>query len=271
MMAREGGGGRLPHVQRPYTTLYYELHSAAPADAPALVFAHGAGGNTLIWWQQIPYFARTHRVIAIDHRGFGRSTCAPGRFHARELADDLRAVLDHARIERAALVCQSMGGWTGLRTALAHPDRVAALVLSGTPGGVFTPKVIEAFRAIGRLAAGEGIRAGPALAPDFPEREPARAFLYDQIAGLNDGLPPAALATLAEARVEPAELAVYRVPTLLVAGERDQLFPPDALKEAAAQIPGCRIVDFAGAGHSPYFEDAPRFNRIVEEFLREVT
>ncbi len=256
----------MSYVERPSATLYYEVHG----DGPALVFAHGAGGNTLIWWQQLPCFARSRRVVTFDHRGFGRSACAPADFHAREFAGDLRAILDAAGIERAALVCQSMGGWTGLRAALAFPERVACVVLSGTPGGVLTPKVLEAFARIGRIAAGEGIRGGPALAPDFPARQPELAHLYDQIAALNPGLPPAGLATLAQARVEPAELAGYAVPTLMISGEHDQLFPPEALKEAAAQIPGCRLVSFSGSGHSPYFEDAPRFNRLVAEFLGEV-
>jgi pimeloyl-ACP methyl ester carboxylesterase len=253
-------------AKRPGASLYYEVHG----DGPALVFAHGAGGNTLIWWQQVPFFARTRRVVTFDHRGFGRSTCAPADFHAREFAGDLRAILDAAGVERAALVCQSMGGWTGLRAAIELPERIACLVLSGTPGGVFTPKVIEAFARIGRLAADEGIRGAPALAPDFPAREPALAHLYDQISGLNRGLPPSALATLGEARVEREELAGYAVPTLMISGAHDQLFPPDALKEASAQIPGCRYESFPGAGHSPYFEDAPRFNRLVSEFLDEV-
>jgi pimeloyl-ACP methyl ester carboxylesterase len=255
----------MPFVQRPYTTLYYESHG----EGAPIVFAHGAGGNTLIWWQQVPYFARTRRVLTFDHRGFGRSLCAPGHFHAREFAADLFAILDHAGIERAALVCQSMGGWTGLRAALTRPERIACLVLSGTPAGIFTPKVVEAFQRIGRIAAGEGLRAAPALAPDFPSREPERTHLYDQIAGLNPGLAPEALAALGAARVDPTELGGYSVPTLMIAGAHDQLFAPEALKDAAAQIPGCRVVDFAGAGHSPYFEDAPRFNRIVAEFVAE--
>ena len=258
---------RMPRVERPEASLYYELHGSGPP----LVFAHGAGGNTLIWFQQVPVFARTHRVVTFDHRGFGRSTCAPGAFHARAFADDLRAILDHAGIARAALVCQSMGGWTGLHSALAVPDRVAGLVLSGTPGGVLTPLVVAALQRVGQLARDEGIQGRPALAPDFPEREPALAHLYDQISGLNPGLAPAGLATLGEARVSPADLASYSVPTLMVAGEHDQLFPPAALKEAAAQIPGCRVADFPGAGHSPYFEDAPRFNRLLGGFLASLT
>jgi len=257
----------VPRAERADASLYYEVHG----EGPAVVFAHGAGGNTLIWFQQVPVFARTHTVVTFDHRGFGRSTCAEGRFHAREFADDLRAILDHAGIDRAALVCQSMGGWTGLRSALAFPDRVRGLVLSGTPGGVFTPLVVAAFQRIGQLARDEGIRGRPALAPDFPEREPALAHLYDQISGQNPGLSPAALATLGEARVEPAELASHSVPTLMVAGEHDQLFPPAALKEAAAQIPGCRVADFPGVGHSPYFEDAPHFNRLLGGFLASLS
>jgi pimeloyl-ACP methyl ester carboxylesterase len=256
----------MPYAKRSNASLYYEVHGTGPA----LVFAHGAGGNTQIWWQQVPHFARTHRVVTFDHRGFGRSQCALSDFHAREFAADLRAILDAAGIERAALVYQSMGGWTGLRTAVESPERVSCLVLSGTPGGVFTPKVLEAFARIGRIAAGEGIRGGPAVAPDFPAREPELAHLYDQISALNPGLPPGGLATLAQASVEAAELAGFAVPTLMISGEHDQLFPPDVLKEAAAQIPGCRLVSFASSGHSPYFEAAPRFNRLVGEFLDEV-
>ena len=51
--------------------IYYETYG----DGPALVFAHGAGGNASSWWQQVPHFAERYRVITFDHRGFGRSTC----------------------------------------------------------------------------------------------------------------------------------------------------------------------------------------------------
>lgn len=260
----------MPIAEHAHASLYYELHdSLAGADAPALVFAHGAGGNTLIWWQQVPHFARTYRVLVFDHRGFGRSACAPEHFHPRQFADDLRAILDHAGIRRTALVCQSMGGWSGLPFALAHPERVSALVLSGTPAGVLTPKVREASAAIGRVAAVEGIRGNRALAPQFPLREPALAFLYERIGGLNPALPPAALGAIGRTGVDEALLAAHRAPTLMTIGQHDGLFPPAALHEAAAAIPGCRTVEFADAGHSPYYEDAARFNRVVAEFLQQ--
>jgi pimeloyl-ACP methyl ester carboxylesterase len=58
----------MPYVERAQAKLYYETYG----DGPALVLAHGAGGNTLVWWQQVPHFARAHRVVAFDHRGLAR-------------------------------------------------------------------------------------------------------------------------------------------------------------------------------------------------------
>ena len=74
--------------------LYYETHGKGPA----LVLAHGAGGNHLSWWQQVPHFARRYRCVVFDHRAFGRShdvRDGPGR---RAFAEDLRHLLDHLGI-----------------------------------------------------------------------------------------------------------------------------------------------------------------------------
>ena len=132
----------MPFVNTDNAKIYYETHG----EGPPVVLAHGAGGNTLVWYQQIAHFARRHKVVAFDHRGWGRSQCAPEHKHARYFADDMRAVMDDAGVERAAVICQSMGGWTGMQFTLANPERVSCLVLSGTPGGVQTPSVIKSAR-----------------------------------------------------------------------------------------------------------------------------
>lgn len=244
------------------TEIYYQVNGSGPA----IAFAHGAGGNALSWWQQVPHFARSYRVLTFDHRGFGRSRCAPEELRTDWFADDLLAILDAEGIERAALVCQSMGGWTGLRAALEAPERVACLVLCATPGGVASPAVDRARTAIRERVGSAGVLGNVALAPDFPEREPALAFLYDQIGGLNPR-ERGGLRRLGGSPVGAEQLAGYRVPTLLIAGERDVLFPREALHEVASLIPGAEIRDFAGAGHSAYFEAAPEFNRMVEAFV----
>ena len=176
----------MPLVRRPQASIYYETSG----EGPPLVFAHGAGGNTLVWWQQVPHFARRYRVLTFDHRGFGRSACEAGAETARHFAGDLAAVLDDAGIDRAALVCQSMGGWTGLQLARAMPARVAALVLSGTPAGIMTPKVGRALLALAQAVTQmDRVPAWnephPALAADIFTRDPSRGFLYAQMAALN--------------------------------------------------------------------------------------
>ena len=177
----------MPFVNTDNAKIYYETHG----EGPPVVLAHGAGGNTLVWWQQIAHFARRHKVLAFDHRGWGRSQCAPEHKHARYFADDMRAVMDDAGVERAAVICQSMGGWTGMQFTLANRERVSCLVLSGTPGGVQTPSVIKAREARARSRTIDLDRPIPwnephlALAPDAFDRAPAMAFLYRQLSGLN--------------------------------------------------------------------------------------
>lgn len=255
----------MPTVSRDTAEIYYESRGRGPA----VLFAHGAGGNTMSWWQQVPHFSEHYTAITIDHRRFGRSTCPLDDFHPAHFAADAFAVLDACGAQRAAFVCQSMGGWTGLRAALERPDRVAALVLCGTPGGLATPGVLAAAASISRTATEDGIRGNAALAPDYPARQPEMAFLYDQISARNTGFDPSLLARMFDerGRIEPTDLKDYAVPTLVVAGEQDQLFPPAALREVADLIPGARLRELPGLGHSTYFEDASAFNALLDDVL----
>jgi 3-oxoadipate enol-lactonase len=253
----------VPQVKSRDASIYYEVHG----EGRPLVLAHGAGGNTQIWWQQVPHFSSRHRVVTFDHRCFGRSICPPGSFKPESFGDDLIAILDAEEIDRVSLVCQSMGGWTGLRMALDHPDRLSCLVLCGTPGGIMTDQIIAAAQRIAEGAAADGISGNAALAEDFQKREPALSFLYDQIGSHNTGFSPALLGHLANARVDPDELESHTTPTLVISGEEDALFPTEAIREIAGLIPGAELQTIPESGHSPYYEVPETFNRIVDEFL----
>ena len=106
--------------------LYYEEHGKGFP----VVFAHGAGGNHISWWQQVPVFARRYRCVTFDHRGWGLSLDADDRGPAAFIPD-LRALIDHLGLEEMFLVGQSMGGLTCLGLTIADPGRVRGLVTTG--------------------------------------------------------------------------------------------------------------------------------------------
>lgn len=94
-----------------------------------VVLLHGGGMDSRLWDAVFPQLARHHTVVRFDARGLGRSPSSAEPFWD---VVDLRAVLDHFGIERAALVGLSLGGETSLDFALAHPERVSAMALIGS-------------------------------------------------------------------------------------------------------------------------------------------
>src|SRR5579864_7857721 len=118
------------YVKRPGAEIYYETTGTGPA----IVFAHGLGGNHLSWWQQVPYFVKRYTCVTFAHRGFAPSRLESGGPDPALFADDLAALIDHLKLSDVRLVAQSMGGWTCLDYALRHPGRVRALVMASTSG-----------------------------------------------------------------------------------------------------------------------------------------
>jgi 3-oxoadipate enol-lactonase len=254
----------LPFTKLNGIELFYEDQGAGPA----LVFLHGAAGNHISWWQQLPAFRDSFHCIAIDHRGFGQSTDPQGESSAR-FVDDLALLLDQLGIERTSLVAQSMGGRSALGFAVRYPKRVRALVLADTMAGIVWPEINERI-----LEARAGV-GGPldviAVGQKFQEREPARAFLYRQIASLNP--PDAANNARSTGTATPSNLITYadlaemEVPTLVIFGSDDQLTPPFAIRELHQALPNSELHEFADCGHSVYFEDPNGFNKSVADFL----
>jgi pimeloyl-ACP methyl ester carboxylesterase len=237
---------------------------------PALVLCHGAGGNHAVWFQQVPAFGRARRVVSWDHRGFGRSTARSGPTRPELALRDVAAVLDAAGVSGPIdLVGQSMGGWTALGFALAEPARVRRLVLADTPGGIMTPELVTALRALGATsgAAPDALGLHPALGAGLVARDPARAYLYQMLGGFGEPevakIAPALFGTV----VSDERLAALAGRVLFVVGSEDALFPPAAIRASAAKVPGARIVEIADAGHSPYFEQPEAWNRAVAAFL----
>ena len=253
----------MPFMARPNC----DVHFVESGSGPTIIFAHGAGGNHLSWWQQIPLFASSYRCIAFDHRGWGRSVPTGGPGPAA-FVDDLLALLDELRIDRAALVAQSMGGWACLGAALQAPERVSALLMGGTIGGLMTDAIRPHVEAARARVQTEGLAA---LAYDrsLRERDSALAFLYDEIMALNPPRDPALLGALSDLAPDPVAVAGLTVPILWVAGGNDPINPPAVMRAAQAHVSGSDYFEIPATGHSVYFERADEFNRQLSRFLAD--
>ena len=254
----------MPYAEINGTQMFYESHG----DGPAIVFAHGRGGNHLSWWQQVAAFQGNYRCITFDHRGWGLTAGTGGQPEPATFVADLEALLDHLEIGRAVLVAQSMGGVTCLGFALAHPERVAGLVLGDTTGGIGEESIISLLADVHPPE--DPLRR--ALSHGFIAGQPGLTFLFGSIGRINPAMPVSVVSGLFRNPAGPkaADLARLDVPTLFVVGEEDLIFPVRVIEAAHRLIPGSRFEVVPGAAHSTHFEQAGVFNGLLAGFLAEV-
>ena len=193
-------------------------------------------------------------------------------------ADDLEALLDHLAIERALLVCQSMGGWAGLELALRRPARVQGLVMACTSGTVdyralqgLDRHALEAWSTRAAHAARDLPREGSSLPAGtrMAREQPALHQLYAGLSSLTEpGVREQARHEIHRLRNRSPEiLAGLTMPVLYLEGEEDLVFPPLAGPALASATPEGFCMSVPAAGHSVYFERAAAFNAIVGEFV----
>ena len=254
----------MPTTETRDVPIYYETKGAGPA----LVFAHGAGGNAAIWYKQIAHFANHYQVITFDHRCFGRTPVPTEPFSVHDFRDDLLAILDELGVDQAHLVGQSMGGFTVLRTALDAPDRVRSLTMSATGGGIVNPNPTPALK---NLTAGQDGNSRGVLATmsKASAEDPELMQSYESINNFNVNFSWSRLATLLgkDDVIALEQLSQVQVPTLFVAGAEDPLFPAELLSSYVPHFANARIEVVANAGHSPYFEQPEIFNQLLSDHL----
>lgn len=253
----------MPYVSNEGVDIYYEVHGSGDT---TIMLAHGMGGNAAIWFNQIAHYAPHYRVIAFDHRYFARSPCAVDDYKPALFPSDAMAIMDAEGVSSAIWICQSMGGWTGSQLAVHYPERVIALVMSHTPG-IF--QHAAAKNDTERLA--KTIESGflPALAEDFPIKNPTMMALYGAITRFNNIDNSVISRKIGEARlgVNIEALEGYQIPTLFITGDQDVLFDAGYIEMLAASLPGASFSNLGCVGHSSYFELPGTFNATVDDFL----
>ncbi|QYU67348.1 chlorophyll synthesis pathway protein BchC [Leptolyngbya sp. 15MV] len=261
---------RAGFLDLPDCRLAYEV----TGEGPAIVFAHGLGGNLMSWWQQVAHFAPRHRCVSFSHRGFFPSSVPDGGPDPAKYAADLAALVDHLALGDVRIVCQSMGGWTGVEYALLRPGRVKALVLGATIGTLDPRAVAGAETGRDTAAARVDLLArgiNPAAGARMAEEQPALHHLYNHIYNLSAGFDREAVRRkLYAMRIRPpSDFAAAQCPVLFIPSEEDVVLAYSGAAMAAA-TPNARAATLRKAGHSGHFERAREFNALVEAFFEDV-
>jgi 3-oxoadipate enol-lactonase len=220
----------------------------------------------------LPVLTAKHRVTLINLPGFhGSQPTLVALMDAYVAAvedgfDELNIAKD------AALIGNGFGGTVALAFGLAHPERVAKLVLSDA-AACFPPEGRKAFAAMAAKVAEGGLGAiaeiaakrvfSPAYLAAHPEAiEKCKAVLLD----IEPRAFQAACKILQEIDLEP-QLHRMRVPTLVVCGEFDQATPPPLNKAIAGKVAGAKYVELPGCGHCPPLEQPQAFLAAIKDFV----
>jgi len=263
----------VPFVPVNGVKIYYEVRG----EGEPIAFLNGIMARTVSWGNQTRYFVKNgYKVILHDFRGQGQSDRPRIKYSMDMHVEDLKGLLDALNIRKLHLVGLSYGGKVALMFALKYPQYLKSLIVAST-----TPTVDKAIRAkVDRWILGARFRSGRILfqivypdiySDDFLETKwefvMSTAPAFEQI-------DFDALIELSKAFLEVdlrGKMTSINVPTLIIVGSEDKVFPPKYSKMIHEEIEGSKFITVEGCGHVIIWEKPDEFNKIIHEFIKYQT
>jgi len=220
-----------------------------------VVMLHGGLANSNYWGRQVRALQKHYQVIVMDSRGHGRSSRNKEPYGYDLMASDVVGLLDHLKIERAAIVGWSDGAIIGLDIAMKHPERVSklfAFAANSDPSGVADIAKSDVFNAYIARAGEEYKRLSPTPA-DYKN-------FVDEITKMWETQP----------NWTAADLARIKVPTWIVDADHDEAIKRENTEFMAANIPGAGLLIQPQVSHFSFMQDPEQFTDDVLHFLEHV-
>ncbi len=240
-------------------------------DGPALVFLHYWGGSTRTWDAVAGLL--TVRRVALDHRGWGRSSAPVAGYATADLADDVQTVLTSLALDGYVLVGHSMGGKVAQLLASRRPAGLRGVVLVA-PAPAKPAAIPDDARA--RMASAYDSRESVLATLDaMLSHAPLSEVVREQVVSDSlAGAPAAKRAWPSRTILEDvsADLARIDVPVLVVVGEQDRVEPVELVRShVVAWIPGARLAVVPDAGHLLPLEQPERLADHIETFRKDLS
>ncbi len=264
------GGSALADVPaaQTLTTPSGKLAYLKSGSGPAIVIVHGVGGHKEDWVGVMDALSGARTVYAIDMIGFGGSDRDAPDLSMTAQADAILALLDAEKIGKADLLGNSVGGWATATFAAAHPDRVGRLVVAdiagfkamfeGEPPVNFFPETQEEMEKLLKTV----LYSDFAHTPEFA----AKALAALDASGERSIVPRLFPGLVSSPKLEEV-LPQITVPTLVVWGQEDKLFPVALGPYLTGLIPDATLVTVEKAGHFPQVDNFDGFMAAIKPFL----
>jgi 3-oxoadipate enol-lactonase len=241
-----------------------------------LVLIHGAGDNLEMWYNQVPVFAKSFRVITYDVRGSGKTESPEGKYSVSLLTQDAYELMKAIGVAEAYFVGYSMGGRIATQLALDYPELVKALILVGSSPNLtpLPPEALRRHRSMldildkGDMKAFAKAMTGEAFSPGFESNHNAEFKKYMKVKLKNKPDSIARIMRMGPAGSSP-DLNRIKCPVLILAGENDWIMGLEQGKEAHKAICNSKLVVLP-TGHAAPIEAPGKFNTAVLEFLNEL-
>jgi len=248
--------------------MYYEVHGAGFP----LVMIHGLSANS-DWWEprMVQELSKRFTTVLLDNRGAGRTDVSDRRYTMKLFADDTAGLMDALGIPKAHVLGISMGGRIAQELALDYPQKVEKLVLCSTScGGEDSVRPSESVMKM--LTTDRIASAHAAVTQDFVKKNPKLVEQTRQRvlrAPISDEAYNRQLNANLESNIY-GRLSQIRAPTLIIAGRKDVLTPPENSSILARAIPGARLRYFENSAHA-LLEDMDEVINSVIGFLGQPT
>ena len=247
----------------------------AGGEGVPVVLAHGLLMDSEMFAPQLVLQSPRCRIVTWDARCHGETENTDDPFTYWDLADDLKGLLDHLGIRAAVIGGMSQGGFTALRFALEHPERVSALILLGTQAGVEDPDKVATYRTMLEVWEEDGLN-------DQLAETVAAIILGNQWEGRHPWITkwrqmPASLLRQAFATLVGREdihdrLGEIKAPALVIHGTADAAIDIEMAERLCSDLANCQqMVAIEGGGHACNLTHPEPVNRAVRKFLIELT
>jgi len=241
-----------------------------------IVFLHGFPFDKSMWQKQLDYLKNSHRVIACDIRGFGKSIDEESHLSMDLFANDLILFIDKLDLEKVIICGLSMGGYIALNAIERFPSRFEALILCDTQCIADSHEVkakryktIDEVKEYGETNFNEGFIKNVFHKDSLTNKPELVEQLRSVVFSNSKHIISQGLTALAERSETCSALPEITVPTLIICGREDVVTPLTESKFMNQQIKGSILHVINNAGHVSNLEEPRKFNKLIRDFLND--